>query len=58
MNKIEEEKRRWTKDYHALEKNQEFLEEKIISTEERLGGVERQQNFVYKEINDISKYHH
>lgn len=39
MNKIEEEKRRLAKDYHALEKNQEFLEEKIISTEERLGGV-------------------
>lgn len=58
MDEMEEEKKRLTNEYQAFQKKQGFLEERINSTEERLGGVERQQNFVYKEINDISKYQH
>lgn len=56
MDKVKDELNNLLDKYQSLEKKQKFEEERINSTEKKLGGVERQQNYVFKEINDIRKY--
>lgn len=56
MDKVKDELNNLLDKYQSLEKKQKFEEERINSTEKKLGGVERQQNYIFKEINDIRKY--
>ncbi|XP_065930865.1 chromosome partition protein Smc [Magallana gigas] len=56
MDKVNDELNNLLDKYQSLEKKQKFEEERINSTEKKLGGVERQQNYVFKEINDIHLY--